>query len=341
MVKATQSKSIIEKYQLQDEILKNITTGIFLSTVTDGTIIYTNPKCEKMFGYSDGEMVGKNTAILYAPADLNSGPTRDDIREFIKKNGEWQGEVCRIKKDGSIFWSYSNSTIIHHTTYGEVYVVVHTDISGLKIPPGSPNGSEEKYRSLFMISRDALMTLEPPLWKFTSGNPAAVKLFKAKNETEFLSYEPWQLSPKKQPDGCLSVEKAKKMIGKAIKDGENLFEWTHKRIDGEEFFADVQLSKTKREGKDVLYATVRDISDRKNFFKKIQEQEKQTLDEKKKYESLLESIGDGVIATDGMGNILFINKPAVEMLGHEFEAVQNKKLVDFVNMLDVEEKPIL
>ena len=263
MVKATQSKSIIEKYQLQDEILKNITTGIFLSTVTDGTIIYTNPKCEKMFGYSDGEMVGKNTAILYAPADLNSGPTRDDIREFIKKNGEWQGEVCRIKKDGSIFWSYSNSTIIHHTTYGEVYVVVHTDISGLTISSGSHKDSEENYRSLFMTSRDALMTLEPPLWKFTSGNPAAVKLFKAKNEKEFLSYEPWQLSPKVQADGSLSDEKAKEMIEKAIKEGENLFEWTHKRIDGEEFFADVQLSKAKRGGKVILHATVRDISDRK------------------------------------------------------------------------------
>ena len=29
------------------------------------------------------------------------------------------------------------------------------------------------------------MTLEPPSWRFTSGNPATVKMFGAKNEEDF------------------------------------------------------------------------------------------------------------------------------------------------------------
>ena len=54
------------------------------------------------------------------------------------------------------------------------------------------NASEERYRSLFISSHDAAMTLEPPDWKFTAANPATLEMFKAKNEKEFLSYEPWR-----------------------------------------------------------------------------------------------------------------------------------------------------
>jgi PAS domain S-box-containing protein len=120
-----------------------------------------------------------------------------------------------------------------------------------------------KYWTIFMSSRDAIMTLEPPSWRFTSGNPATIRMFGAKNEAEFLSYEPWRLSPEKQPDGRLSSEKAKEMIEKAIQEGTNFFEWKHKKVNGEEFFAEVLLSKMATGQTPYLQATVRDISERK------------------------------------------------------------------------------
>lgn len=129
---------------------------------------------------------------------------------------------------------------------------------------------EDKYKALFMASRDAVMTLEPPSWRFTSGNPATIKIFKAKDEAEFLSYEPWRLSPEKQPDGRPSDEKAKEMIEKAMKEGVNLFEWLHKRIDGEEFLAEVLLSKVGEGNGAFLYASVRDITERKEVQNNIE-----------------------------------------------------------------------
>ena len=41
--------------------------------------------------------------------------------------------------------------------------------------------SEAKYRNLFESSRDAMMTVEPPSWKFTAGNPAMQEMFRLKN----------------------------------------------------------------------------------------------------------------------------------------------------------------
>ncbi|MFH0739467.1 MAG: ATP-binding protein [Candidatus Omnitrophota bacterium] len=120
--------------------------------------------------------------------------------------------------------------------------------------------SENKYHSLFLTSSDAIMTLEPPSWKFTSGNPATVQMFKAKDEADFTSHEPWVMSPEWQPDGRASSEKAKEMIEMAMRDGSNFFEWTHKRINGEDFSATVLLTRMELAGETMLQATVRDIS---------------------------------------------------------------------------------
>jgi PAS domain S-box-containing protein len=123
--------------------------------------------------------------------------------------------------------------------------------------------SENRFRSIFESSRDAIMTLEPPYWKFTSGNPAALKMFMAKDEADFASHEPWTMSSERQPDGRASIEKAKEMIEIAMRDGSNFFEWTHKRLNGEEFPATVLLTRMILAEKTILQATVRDITERK------------------------------------------------------------------------------
>jgi PAS domain S-box-containing protein len=124
--------------------------------------------------------------------------------------------------------------------------------------------SEERFRRLFECSYDAIMILEPPAWRFTAGNPAAVKIFGAQNEEQFVSHELWELSPDMQPDGRASAEKSREMIEAALLNGSHFFEWTHRRIGGEEFFADVHLTRMERVGGGaVIQATVRDITERK------------------------------------------------------------------------------
>ena len=86
--------------------------------------------------------------------------------------------------------------------------------------------SEERYGSLFKSTWDAMMTIEPPSWRFSSANPSMLRMFKAKDEAEFALYRPWTLSPERQPDGRISEEKAKEMIATAMRDGCHSFEWT-------------------------------------------------------------------------------------------------------------------
>lgn len=118
--------------------------------------------------------------------------------------------------------------------------------------------AESRYRTLFESSRDALLTLAPSDWRFTAGNPAAVALFGTRDEAELLAAAPWQLSPERQPDGELSSQKGLTLIETALRDGSHYFEWTHRRLSGEEFSTLVLLTRTEIQGQVLLQASVRD-----------------------------------------------------------------------------------
>jgi len=169
--------------------------------------------------------------------------------------------------------------------------------------------SEDKFRGLYESSRDALMTLEPPSWAFTSGNPATVAMFRAKNEEDFISHAPWQLSPERQPDGRASDEKAREMIETAMREGSHFFEWTHKRIDGEKFPATILLTRMELAGRRFLQATVRDITVFRQAEKLVERLNQQN-------ELILKAAGEGIFGLDIQGKHTFINPSAAQMLGY-------------------------
>jgi len=124
--------------------------------------------------------------------------------------------------------------------------------------------SEERYRLLFTESKDAMMTCSPD-GGFLFGNKEAVRMFGCRDEKDFVSRSPAELSPKYQPDGTLSSDKAREMMLLAIEKGSNFFEWTHKRPDGTEFPVTVLLTKVAEGSSAYLQATVRDISKEKEL----------------------------------------------------------------------------
>ena len=96
-----------------------------------------------------------------------------------------------------------------------------------------------------------------------SANGSVVRMFGCSSEQEFLSHMPWELSPEHQPDGRLSYEKAQEMRELASQSGTHFFEWIHQRQDGSMFPSDVLIVPVTSAKTQLLYATIRDISDRK------------------------------------------------------------------------------
>jgi PAS domain S-box-containing protein len=183
--------------------------------------------------------------------------------------------------------------------------------------------SEARFRGLFETSADALMTLAPPSWGFTSGNPAAVAMFRAKDEADFTSRGPWELSPERQPAGRASADKAREMIETAMRDGSNSFAWTHKRLDGEEFPAEVLLTRTEAAGAMFLQATVRDVSERKKAEAALRESEACVR-------AITESAQDAILMMGPDGGISYWNPMAEKVFGYTRQEALGQNLHDFL-----------
>jgi PAS domain S-box-containing protein len=139
------------------------------------------------------------------------------------------------------------------------------DITQSKKTEEAIKASGARLKAIFDYSRDAIMTLEPPAWNFTSANATAIEMFGCKGKKDFIQRDPKLYSPEKQPDGRLSDPAMKNMVEKAMNEGSSLFEWTFRRLGGEDFPTSVLLNRVELEGKTFLQATVRDISEQKRI----------------------------------------------------------------------------
>ncbi|MBI5374266.1 MAG: response regulator [Candidatus Schekmanbacteria bacterium] len=224
-------------------------------------IILANKSCEKVFGASQNEIRSRKCFELFHG--------KNEPHEACPKiNTEQKGkpfEAERFESRLNRWFSIACFPLLDKN--GVVRGVVHyaKDITERKKAEANLREIDKKFRVLFESSRDALMTLGPPSWEFTSCNQATVGMFRVKNDEEFITYGPEDLSPERQPDGRASDEKSKEMIETAMLKGSHFFEWTHKRSDGEEFPATVLLTHTELEGKQFLQATVRDLTEQRKL----------------------------------------------------------------------------
>jgi PAS domain S-box-containing protein len=237
--------------------------GIAQADVCTGQFLRVNQKLCAITGYSAAELLQRRFSDITHPDDRPSD--WENFQRVVRgEQPDYRMEKRYVRKDGSLVWVNVNMTIVRDAAGQPARTVTMIeDITQRKQAEAALQESEVKFRCLFESARDAIMTLEPPSWRFTSGNPATVKMLGAKNEAEFISHGPWELSPERQPDGRASDEKARAMIETALREGFHFFEWTHRRIGGEEFPADVLLTRMEQGGKVLLQAIVRDITERK------------------------------------------------------------------------------
>lgn len=277
---AVQLSLIINKVQINESLRNSEKKFRAISTTATDGIIIINDKAEttfwndaatKIFGFTSKEVLGKDLHKIIVPEryykDYKKG-----FAKFIKTGtGPLVGntrEVMAHRKDGSEFPMEISMSVFEIDNKLQAVGIIR-DITQRK-------QEFEKYRNLFESSNDALMVLSDK--GFIDSNQATLDIFNIKYKEDFLLTQPWELSPRYQPDGRESKGKAQQMIEQAYQKGSNRFEWTHRRKNGVDFPAEVLLTKTVIANKEVIQVKVTDLTERKKV--EVELHNKQELNDK-------------------------------------------------------------
>ncbi|MBW8077040.1 MAG: PAS domain S-box protein, partial [Gallionella sp.] len=227
----------------------------YLTLTADGTIAEINLTAVALLWRERNTLLKRNLRSLVVSADQDKW-----VRHFTLAKAQAEKlsiELGLQRGDGRVFQAQLDC--VRDPTGIRVALI---DITERKTLDRLLRNSEAAFRTLFESSRDAIMTMNVG-GDFLRGNPAAVVLFGCRDVREFLTQSPASVSPEFQPDGRKSDEKAQEMMRLARDTGSHFFEWTHRRMDGTEFFADVLLTRMEIGDKEMIQATVRDITKRK------------------------------------------------------------------------------
>ncbi|MBF0288145.1 MAG: PAS domain S-box protein [SAR324 cluster bacterium] len=174
--------------------------------------------------------------------------------------------------------------------------------------------SEEKYRIVFEQSIDAVIIIDSND-RYIDCNQAALDMFGCSRKEEVLNKSPWEIAPEIQPNGLFSASVGKEFHQSALARGSARFEWYKKRMDnGLVFPVEASLTAIPYQGGKVLYAVLRDITERKKA-ETILSRHLQFL------QVLMDSIPVPVFHKDSQGIYTGCNKAFEAFLGKKREEI--------------------
>jgi len=293
-------------------IFKGAIDGILLVDVMSKKFSFCNEAMCRMLGYSHEEITNLSVFDVHPSQDLPS--IMEKLEKHVRGESSLAEKIPFKRRDGTVFLTDITSTSI--LLNDKLYLVgVIRDITERMQVEEALRVSTLKYQMLFESSRDALMILAPPFWKFTDANAATLGLFGVATVAEFTELGPWDISPHCQPDGQCSSEKAQQMIATAMRDGSNFFEWEHQKMNGQAFPTDVLLTRMELGEEVFVQATVRDISGRRQA-ERLLAQAQVITESEEKFRKITESAHDAIIMMGADKCISLWNTAAERIFGY-------------------------
>jgi PAS domain S-box-containing protein len=274
----------------------------------DGVVTSWNPGAQRFKGYTAPEIIGSHFSQFYTDEDRKTGlPAR--ALEISAREGKFESEGWRVRKDGSRFWAHVVIDPIR-SPGGQLvgYAKITRDLTERRAAEKRLRQNEEQFRVLVQGVTDYALYMLDPEGRVSSWNQGAERIKQYRAEEiigEHFSrfYTAGDLQ-KGEPQNALETARRE---GRFEKEGWRV------RKDGTQFWASVIIDPIRDEtGTIIGFAKVtRDITERKETQKAL-DQAREALAHSQKMDAIGQLTGG--IAHD-FNNLLMVILGSLELAG--------------------------
>ncbi|MFC7518829.1 PAS domain S-box protein [Herbaspirillum sp. GCM10030257] len=287
----------------------------------NGIVTSWNAGAQRFKGYTADEIIGQHFSRFYTPEDQQTGLPAKAL-EIALKEGKFESEGWRVRKDGTHFWTSVVIDPIYDTNGEHIgFAKITRDVTDRKKAQEALRESEQRFRMLVQGVTDYAIYMLSPTGEVTNWNAGAqrIKGYTA-DEIVGTSFARFYI-PEEQAAGLPAAA-----LATAAREGRFEREAWRVRRDGSRFWAHVVIDAIYNDdGTLAGFAKItRDITEKKNAAEALERANAALFQSQK-----MEAIGQltGGIAHD-FNNLLSVISSGLEVLPLKTEEPNHLKIVD-------------
>jgi PAS domain S-box-containing protein len=142
----------------------------------NGYIATWNRGAERIKGYTRGEIIGKHFSVFYPPEAIARNWPQTEL-ELAHRDGRFEDEGWRVRKDGTLFWANVVITAVRDETGRLIgFGKVSRDLTERRRAEQMLRDSEERVRLILDSTIDYAMFMLDPDGHIVSWNPGAQRI---------------------------------------------------------------------------------------------------------------------------------------------------------------------
>ena len=299
-------------------LFENLPSGVVFQD-RSGAIQEVNAAAERVLGLTADQMKGKTSVDPDWRAVKENGdpfpgeehPAMVALRTGKTVENVMMGVYHPPKRDW--VWININSIPIfeQNDPVPSSVVSIFEDVTQSKKAEEDLQKTNENYRNLFYNSPQAYLIIQNGV--FVECNRSSEQIMAA-DRAYIIGRSPDEISPEFQPNGRRSTDLVIEHLDKVFREGQNIFEWTHVKMNGELFLAEISLTISEYNKAPSILVRWRDITE-----------EKQTIRMVKRLSQIVDQSPVSIFMTDRDGNIEYVNKATTTNIGYTQEELLGVK----------------
>ncbi|HEY44091.1 MAG TPA: PAS domain S-box protein, partial [Anaerolineae bacterium] len=300
-----------EKFRTLAEQSPNM---IFINKM--GKVVYANPLCEDIMGYSREEFYSPDFDFMNLIAPESKELIRMNFKQHLEGKDVPPYEYILITKEGERIAAIVATKLIHYEEE-HAFIGIITDVTDRVRADEALRTSEERYRAIFEQAADSIFLVDVDSGELVEYNDQTFEnLGYTREEFKALTISDFEIIE--------TSDEIEKHINHVLKEGRDQFLTKHRTKDGR--IRDIQVSSKSISihGKDYIQTIARDITDRVEAVEALRESEE-------KYRQLVENANDIIYGTDIDGHFTFVNPVAVKVMGYSENELIGTHFIDLIH----------